>query len=160
MGWIKLHRTIKDHWIWQDATKLKWWLDLLLSVNHAPSKVLVGVDLVECGRGQSIRSLSSWANDWRVSKDTARHFFEALEKDGMISRESLGRTTRITVLNYDNYQAISTVDEAKTGGIILHENPHEIRTNFARLNCCASASYIEDSHELRTNAVRSLATNK
>lgn len=103
-GWIKIHRGISSHWIWKDSDKLKWWLDILLQVNHAPNKVNIGNQLFECGRGQSVMSLGTWANRWGVSKDKARNFLVLLEKDGMISHESLGKTTRITVCNYGNYQ--------------------------------------------------------
>lgn len=103
-GWIKLQRAIKDHWIWKDPIKLKWWIDLLITVNHSPTKVNIGNQLFECGRGQSIQSLSNWANQWGVSKDKARNFLVLLEKDGMISHESIGKSTRITVCNYDIYQ--------------------------------------------------------
>lgn len=103
-GWIKIHRGITSHWIWNDPLKLKWWIDILITVNHTPAKVNIGMQLYECGRGQSIMSLSNWANRWKVSKDKARNFLVLLEKDGMITHESLGKTTRITVCNYDSYQ--------------------------------------------------------
>lgn len=103
-GWIKLQRAIKEHWIWKDPVKLKWWIDILISVNHAPTKVNIGNQLFECGRGQSIQSLSNWAKQWGVSKDKARNFLVLLEKDGMISHESVGKSTRITVCKYDTYQ--------------------------------------------------------
>ena len=93
-----------NHWIWEDAIKFKWWTDILITVNHAPSKVNIGMQLYECGRGQSVMSLSNWASRWKTSKDKARNFLTLLEKDGMILHESLGKTTRITVCNYDSYQ--------------------------------------------------------
>ena len=62
------------------------------------------MQLFDCGKGQSIMSLSNWAKQWGVAKDTARNFLVLLEKDGMILHESLGKTTRITVCNYDSYQ--------------------------------------------------------
>ena len=103
-GWIKLHRSIRDHWIWSDPVKLRWWIDIILTVNHAATKVNIGYQLYDCGRGQSIQSIGSWAKRWGVSKDTARNFLTLLEKDGMILHESLGKTTRLTVCNYDLYQ--------------------------------------------------------
>ena len=45
-GWIQLHRTIHKHWIWKDANKLKWWLDILLTVNHVDAKNLIGSQLI------------------------------------------------------------------------------------------------------------------
>jgi hypothetical protein len=103
-GWISIHRSIRDHWIWQDPVKLKWWLDILMTVNHKESKVNIGMQLYECQRGQSIMSLQSWAIKWNVSKDVVRNFFELLKKDGMVHTESLIKTTRLTVCNYDSYQ--------------------------------------------------------
>lgn len=103
-GWISLHRSIRDHWIWQDPNKLRWWLDILMSVNYEDAKVNVGFQLFECKRGQSVMSLQSWAKRWGVSKDTVRNFFVLLAKDGMIHTENMSKTTRLTVCNYDTYQ--------------------------------------------------------
>lgn len=103
IGWIKLHRQIREHWIWEDANKLKWWFDIVLTVNNAPAKVNIGYEIFECNRGESLLSIGSWAERWKVSKDTARNFLTLLEKDNMISRVSLGKTTRLTVCNFDTY---------------------------------------------------------
>lgn len=103
-GWISIHRAIQDNWIWKDGNKVKWWLDILLTVNTSPAKVNIGNDIIECKRGDSLLSIQSWANRWGVSKDTARNFFTLLEKDKMICRVNLGKTTRLTVCKYDTYQ--------------------------------------------------------
>lgn len=103
-GWIKLHRRINKHWIWKDPIKLKWWLDILLTVNHEPGKVNIGFELYDCNKGQSVMSLKTWGERWSVNKNTVRNFFNLLEKDGMITHENLTKTTRITVCNYDSYQ--------------------------------------------------------
>lgn len=103
-GWIKISRDIQNHWIWKDPIKLKWWIDILITVNHADTKVNLGFELYECKRGQSIMSLKNWAERWCVSKDSTRNFFTLLEKDGMIIHENLSKSTRITVCNYDTYQ--------------------------------------------------------
>jgi DNA-binding transcriptional regulator YhcF (GntR family) len=104
-GWIKLYRSIKQHWIWQDSIKFKWWIDILISVNHSGKKINIGYDIFECKPGQSIKSLKTWADEWDVSKDTVRNFFTLLKKDNMIKTENLKITTRITVCNYDTYQS-------------------------------------------------------
>lgn len=103
-GWISIYRKIRNHWIWQDPVKLKWWIDILLAVNHEDQKVNIGMRLIECKRGQTVMSLRNWADRWKVSKDTTRNFFELLKKGKMITTENLINTTRITVCNYDIYQ--------------------------------------------------------
>ena len=106
LGWISLHRKIKEHWIWKSDRRLKWWLDILLTVNHSDNRILVRGKLIDCKRGQSVKSLESWARDWNVTKGAVRDFFNLLKSDSMITSENLQNTTRITVCNYDYYQKI------------------------------------------------------
>lgn len=127
-GWIKLHRKIKDHWLWRSDNRLKWWLDIIFTVNHSDSKVLIKGQLIECKRGQSVRSLEKWARDWGVTKKSVSDFFKLLRKDLMIKTENLKITTRITVCNYDNYQKGLNDEETerkRTG--YLNKNNKEIK---------------------------------
>lgn len=114
-GWIKLHRDILRHWIFDDPEKLKAWLTILLEVNHKPDKTNFGNELLKCGRGESLKSLDSWAilfgSKWNKSK--VRRFFRLLEKDGMIIQKNERKTTRITVCNYDSYQHERNADETQ-----------------------------------------------
>ena len=112
-GWIKIHRQLKDHWLWKSERRLKWWIDILLTVNHSDSKVMIKGNLIECKRGQSIRSLDTWAKDWNVSKGAVRDFFRLLQSDGMLLTESLQFTTRITICKYEDYQTELNVKETQ-----------------------------------------------
>ena len=113
-GWIRLHRQIKDHWIWKSQNRFQWWIDILLTVNHADTKVLIKGRLIECKRGQSVRSLESWARDWNVTKKTVKEFFELLQSDSMLVYEGVQITTRITVCNYDTYQDLVNTKETQS----------------------------------------------
>jgi hypothetical protein len=104
-GYIPLHRKIREHWIWSDPVKFRWWVDILFSVNHTSKTVNVGNKLIECNRGQSIKSIGTWAREWRVDESKVRRFFKLLQDDGMIVTENVVKTTRLTVCNYDNYNA-------------------------------------------------------
>lgn len=105
-GWISLHRKIKEHWLWSNALYLRAWIQMILDVNHLDSKVLIEGELIECKRGQSLKSLSTWAkdfgNEWTIQK--VRTFFKLLQSDNMILIEGLRKTTRITISKYDTYQ--------------------------------------------------------
>lgn len=128
-GYISLHRKIRDHWIWNDPVKFKWWVDLLLTVNHSDKKVNIGFELYDCKRGQTVMSLNNWGERWKVNKDTVRNFFVLLEKDEMITRENLIKTTRITICNYDSYQGGlhvgQTLDKRKATQTIMNNNKKE-----------------------------------
>lgn len=104
LGYISIYRSIKDHWIWDDPVKFQWWISLLLEVNFKERKVNLGNDLVLCKRGQTVKSLKHFAELWNTTRDSARNFLVLLEKDGMILRNNLHKSTQITICNYDSYQ--------------------------------------------------------
>ena len=112
-GWIKLYRDVQDHWIWKSDNRFKWWIDIILTVNHADTKVLIKGKLIECKRGQSVMSLETWGKRWNVSKKTVKDFFELLQKDSMLVYEGIQISTRITVCNYDIYQNEVNAKETK-----------------------------------------------
>ena len=112
-GWIKIHRTITHNWVWQNSDYLKWWLDILIEVNHTPSKTLIKGTLYECLRGQKLYSLETWAKRWDTNKSKSRRFLKMLEKDNMIVFKSETQTTRITVCNYDSYQSFENDNETQ-----------------------------------------------
>ena len=107
-GWIKIHRDITKHWIFQDAEKFKWWMDLLLTASHEDNKFLVGDRLIEVKRGQQIISLSFLANRWNSSKKTVLRFLNLLESDGMCNRYTHQKVTILTICNYESYQEVES----------------------------------------------------
>jgi hypothetical protein len=127
-GWIKLHRDIKKHWIWQDPVKLKWWLDILMCANYEDKKVNIGMQLIDCKRGQCVMSLASWAKQWGVSRDIVRAFLILLENDGMISRTSHTKFTQITVCHYDSYQDDATTKSPQSHNQVT-TNSQQSHTN-------------------------------
>lgn len=113
-GWIKLHRSISDHWLFTEyrpLTRQEAWIRILLTVNYEPAKTLIKGQLYECNPGQSILSLDSWAKEFVWSIQQVRTFFKLLESDGMIKTEGLQYTTRLTVCKWDIYQGIATNEQ-------------------------------------------------
>jgi len=103
-GWIKLDRNIRENWIWQDPIKLKWWIDLLMEVNHCDKKVSIGYKVFDCKKGESLMSLQTWAKRWKVSKTVVNNFFKMLENDNAIRTVNETVTTRLIICNYASYQ--------------------------------------------------------
>ncbi len=110
-GWIKLYRSIRKHWLWEDAEKLKWWIDILLQANHQDNKFLLGSELVVIERGSFHTSELKLSQRWGVSKTTIRKFLELLEEDKMIEVKKSKKGTTIKVSNYKGYQSISEEDK-------------------------------------------------
>ena len=103
-GWIKVHRQLSNHWIWEKPEYLKWWMDILMQANIEPKKVLIKGQLIEVGRGEVIYSYETWANRWKINKSKVLRFLKMLEKDSMIVLKSETVTTRLTICKYDTYQ--------------------------------------------------------
>ena len=103
-GWIKVHRGINNHWVWDNPEYLKWWMDILLEANYLPSKVVIKGTIYECKRGEKLYSLDTWAKRWNTNKSKVRRFLNLLQNDSMIELKSETQTTRITICNYDDYQ--------------------------------------------------------
>lgn len=128
-GWIKLHRSTLDHWIWQDERHFRWWITILLYVNHADSKFPVSGELMMCKSGESFMSIEGWMSLFRCSKPTVLKFFELLENDGMIMRKTVGKGNRrkhlLSVVNWEKYQQIETKNFTRTKPETLpKENPN------------------------------------
>jgi len=113
-GWIKIHRSITNHWLYSEKrvySKLEAWYDMLISVNYADSKTLIKGKLYEVKRGQSIMSLDSWAKRWNWDKSKVRRFLNTLQNDNMIELKSDTITTQLTICNYESYQGERNADE-------------------------------------------------
>jgi hypothetical protein len=111
-GWIKIERDIQNHWIWQDEKYFRWWMTILLNVNHEAKKFPVNTEIFTCNPGESFRSINDWSKLFRCSKPTVFKFFALLKNDGMLQTKVVGRGNRrkhlLTVVNWQKYQQAET----------------------------------------------------
>jgi len=112
-GWIKLHRDIRHHWIWQNENYYRAWSDLLMEANHENKTRIYNESLVTIKRGEIVSSLNMLSNRWKMTIHKTRHFLKLLEKDSMIVRKTAQGFTHLTICNYDTYQD-STQTERKS----------------------------------------------
>lgn len=104
-GWFKIYRRITEHWLWNNAERLKWWFDLLFMAAWEDKKVMHDSHMFVLKRGQIIASISFLVERWERSKPTIIKFLNMLEEDGMITRKVIYRQTPIiTICNYEKYQ--------------------------------------------------------
>ena len=115
-GWIKLHRSIQEHWLYTEKrkfSKFEAWNDILLTVNFTEGKTIIKGKLIQIKRGESILSLDSWAKRWGWDKSAVRRFLNTLQKDNMIELKNETITTRLIVCKYDTYQDERNADETQ-----------------------------------------------
>ena len=83
-GWIKLHRSITDHWLYTEKrvySRFEAWNDILLTVNYSDAKTIIKGKMYTIKRGESILSLESWSKRWNWDKSKVRRFFSLLQTE-------------------------------------------------------------------------------
>jgi len=112
-GWVKLHRSIKDNWVWKDKpfSKGQAWLDILMECNHKPGKVNIGLSVIPVERGQKLWSIKDMADQWGWSRKKVSSFLNVLEMDNMLHQKRTSKYTLLTIVNYDLYQSKDDEEE-------------------------------------------------
>ena len=112
-GWIKLHRSLTEHWLFSfsEPEKALAWIDLIMSANHKPAKIMLKGKPVSIQRGQLAMSQVTLQKRWKWSQNKVKRFLVALENDRMISIKTNEVTTLITICNYDSFQGDERADE-------------------------------------------------
>ena len=105
-GWISVHRTIFNNWLWEDKpfSKGQAWIDLLLLANHSDEKTLLGNELIHVKRGSKVTSLRKLSKRWGWSIKKVNNFLNLLESDNMIVVKRNTKRTAYTIVNYNDYQ--------------------------------------------------------
>ena len=103
-GWIKIHRKITKHWIWDNPEYLKAWLDILMLANHEPRKKLINNDVAVIKTGHRDLSLRFLAKRWKWSVGRVQRFLKLLKNDTMIDTQTDTGQTIVSVCNYGRYQ--------------------------------------------------------
>lgn len=114
-GWISLDRGIMKHWIADNSDFFKWFVFMIMEVNHCDRKMTLGYKLITVKRGYSSNSLRTWATIFNSNTKAVSKFFDLLEGDGIIKRCVIGKgkqsTTLIKMVNYDQYQSIKETQD-------------------------------------------------
>jgi len=106
-GFVLLHRSLLDHWIWraEKFTKAQAWIDLILLACHSDRQVMTRGVLVSLARGQVGASKVFLAERWKWSRPSVDRYIARLESVHMIEVSQNVVGTVITVLNYDGHQS-------------------------------------------------------
>jgi hypothetical protein len=112
-GWVSIHRSICDNFLWfeEPFTKAQAWIDLILNANHKENTMLIRGNVIKLKRGQIGWSELTMASRWRWSRNKVRHFLKLLEIEHQIGQQKVYKiTTIIDIINYDRYQNGTTDD--------------------------------------------------
>lgn len=113
-GWIKLHRKITDHWLWEDKpfARGQAMIDLLILAGYNDQSKYIDGNLETVERGSVVTSIRRLCDRWGWSNSKVVKFLKTLENDSIIHVKSDTKKTVITIVNYSVYQGF--VDEKTT----------------------------------------------
>lgn len=110
-GYISIHRSLQEHWLWNEKPfdKKSAWIDLLLLVNYKDNKIMFDNEVIEVRRGERITSIKKLCDRWGWSNTKVRNFLKLLEKENMISLKiAPQKATIISIVNYSKFQDTNT----------------------------------------------------
>ena len=112
-GWIKAHRNIQQHYLWQEKpfSKGQAWIDLILLANHKGNKFILGNEVIEVERGSFVTSEIKLMDRWGWSKSKVRAFLQLLQNDSMLVKKTDRKKTTLKIVNYDVWQDSETTKE-------------------------------------------------
>ena len=157
-GWIKISREIEDHWLWQDAERMKWWIDMLFMASFEDKKVIEDTHLITIKKGQFIASVAFLCKRWGKSNKTIIKYLKLLEEDEMICREVLHRQTPvITICNYDKYQCN---DDNSVQTIVHRQNDENSAYDIHAQNQSINKSKSDSLGCVKDNSVQTIVHRK
>ena len=129
-GWIKLHRRLLRHPLWEFSTAEQKVLlvTLLMLANHAENTWHWNGQTFHCKPGQLITSLNSLADKCgsgvsRRKVQTALRFFENC---GFLVKQTSRHNTLITICNWNTYQNIPEPDVTRTNQHLTNGCPDDV----------------------------------
>lgn len=111
MGFIKIHRNIRDWGWYDDANTLAVWIHLLIDANYE-EKVWHGEAV---GIGSLITSTAKLSSQTGLSVKQIRTCIERLSEEGKIVTQGASKWTKITICNYESYM-LDGEDAGQTNG--------------------------------------------
>lgn len=132
LGWIALHRKITENDLLWDSSfepfsRGQAWIDLIMLANHEGRDVVISFNKIHVDRGQHLTSVRKLGERWNWGNGKVLKFFRALEKEGMITRDTTQGGTLLTIVNYSEYQ-----DVKNTNGTLMEQTRNADGTELER----------------------------
>jgi multidrug efflux pump subunit AcrB len=151
MAYIRINRKLFSNQLWKEHrvfSRAEAWIDLiqLASFTFKNKRIIDGAR-VEWGRGQYPISYSFLANKWMWSIHKVRTFLKMLLNEKQIMLDFTGRTTLITLCNYDFYNPISQGDGMGEGTANGTVTAQDTAQQAAQITSIDTNEYTDDSQD-------------
>ena len=160
-GWIRVQRSLVEHWLWQDEPYSfgQAWIDLLLTASWKDHKSYFHGELEHKKAGTVYTSKRYLAERWKWNRRKLDKFLSALESDKMVEIESIKYCTTINIVNYTMYQDVRTTTapplhhDCTTNNKDNKDNKGNINNNISRARARPTVDEIQAYCDERLNGI-------
>lgn len=103
-GWIKLHRSITDSFVFDNPDRLKFWVWCLCKASHKDRKQTVGLQEIELKKGQFIFGRKKASAELNMDENKIYRLSKTFQKREKIVVKSNNKYSLVTVVNWEFYQ--------------------------------------------------------
>jgi hypothetical protein len=115
IGWIKLHRQLKDNPIYKNSKAVHCWIECLLRANHDEGCYYLGRKKIVLNPGEFIMGRDEFGKSIGISGSTAWFWIERFKADSMLDIKKTSKGCLCLIKNWKIYQELdSKVDNKKT----------------------------------------------
>lgn len=103
--WMPVYEDDMTHWLWDNAQRYQWWLEIRFRAAKIPGMRYVGDTniRIRVTYGEWPVTISYLSTRWHADERAVVSFLEALEEDGLIARRKNGLITVISVCGFEKY---------------------------------------------------------
>lgn len=103
--WMPVYEDDMTHWLWDNAQRYQWWLEIRFRAAKTPGMRYVGDTniRIRVTYGEWPVTISYLGTRWHADERAVTSFLEALEEDGLITRRKSGIITVISVCGFEKY---------------------------------------------------------
>ena len=103
--WMPVYEDDMTHWLWDNAQRYQWWLEIRFRAAKTPGMRYVGDTniRIRVTYGEWPVTIAYLGTRWHADERAVVSFLEALEEDGLITRRKSGLITVISVCGFEKY---------------------------------------------------------
>lgn len=103
--WMPVYEDDMTHWLWDNAQRYQWWLEIRFRAAKTPGMRYVGDTniRIRVTYGEWPVTIAYLGTRWHADERAIVSFLEALEVDGLITRRKSGLITIISVCGFEKY---------------------------------------------------------
>ena len=103
--WMPVYEDDMTHWLWDNAQRYQWWLEIRFRAAKTPGMRYVGDTniRIRVTYGEWPVTIAYLGTRWHADERAIVSFLEELEEDGLITRRKSGLITIILVCGFEKY---------------------------------------------------------